>query len=59
MRIKEDKLFPENLTQHLQPGGVAGGEIYQQSTEQRKSYTDDTSDKVVVENGCDLCDPFF
>ena len=25
MRIKEDKLFPENLTHHLQPGGVGWG----------------------------------
>ena len=33
MRIKEDKLFPENLTQHLQPGGTGReGKIFQQST---------------------------
>ena len=27
MRIKEDKLFPENLTQHLQLGGEQDGRV--------------------------------
>ena len=42
MRIKEDKLFPENLTQHLQPGGTGReGKIFQQSTSESTVNQDD------------------